>query len=111
MEFLKELLASYGATILSTIVTCLMGYITLLIKTAFTQAMNDSTKRSVIKTCVKAVEQLYSDLNGAEKFNRCVEAATSMLNDKGINITEGEMRLMIESAVHDISSAVKDDAE
>ena len=64
-----------------------------------TKYINDKTKQSVVKTCVQAIEQLYKDLHGEEKLNKVIESATDMLAEKGISITDLELRMLIESAV------------
>lgn len=93
----------YGATILytvlSTVFTALAGYIGLWAKSLYEKYINDKTKADVVKTCVAAVEQLYKDLHGEDKYNKVVESVSEMLADKGITITEIELKMLIESAV------------
>lgn len=99
MELFTQFINEYGTTILYTVLTALAGYIGLWVKSLYTKYINDKTKESVVKTCVKAVEQLYQDLHGIEKYNKVVENVSEMLSQKGIEITELEIKLLIEAAV------------
>lgn len=56
-----------------------------------------------MKTCVRAVEQIYTDLHGEEKLNKCIEAASAMLGEKNIVITDIEIRMLIEAAVNEFN--------
>lgn len=103
MEILNEFVTTYGTTILYTIVTAIAGYIGIALKNLYTKYVNDKTKQDVVTTCVKAVEQLYTDLHGQEKLDKCIESAVSMLGEKGITVTELEIRMLIESAVKEMN--------
>ena len=89
----------YGTTILYTSLTALAGYIGIWVKSLYTKYINDKTKQDVVKTCVSAVEQLYKDLHGEEKYNKVVESVSEMLMEKGITITDLELKMLIEAAV------------
>lgn len=98
MDF-NEFLSTYGTKILGTILTALAGYLGVVIKNLCQKYLNDKTKQDVAKTCVKAVEQIYKDLHGEEKFNKALECISDMLAEKGIAVSETEMKMLIESAV------------
>ena len=99
MELLKNFISENGTEILGAIITAIAGYIGGVLKNLYTKYINDKTKQSVVKTCVQAIEQLYKDLHGEEKLNKVIESATDMLAEKGISITDLELRMLIESAV------------
>lgn len=94
-----QFVSEYGNTILYTILTAIAGAFGIIIKNLYQKYINDKTKRAVAKTCVQAVEQIYSDLHGEAKYNKCVEAMSQMLAEKGIVITELEIKMLIEAAV------------
>ncbi len=98
MDF-NEFLSTYGMKILGTILTALAGYLGVVIKNLCQKYLNDKTKQDVAKTCVKAVEQIYKDLHGEEKFNKALECISDMLAEKGIAVSDIEMKMLIESAV------------
>lgn len=102
MDLLKEFISVYGSTILSVILTAIAGYLGILLKRLYQKNILDSdddTKENIVKTCVKAVEQMYKDLHGAEKLQKALEAVSEMLAAKNITITDTELRMLIESAV------------
>lgn len=105
MEFIKLFISEYGTTILYAVLTALAGYIGLFAKKLYTKYVNDKTKQAVAKTVVQAVEQIYKDLHGEEKLNKALEAASEMLAEKGITITDLEMRMLIEAALAEFNKA------
>lgn len=96
-------------TILYTLLTAFAGYIGLWIKNLYTKHINDKTKEDVVRTCVKAVEQLYKNLHGEEKYNKVVESASEMLAVKGITISELEIKMLIEATVAEFNRAFDKD--
>lgn len=109
MEFIKMFINDYGTAILYTLLTALAGYLGIWLKSLYTKYINDKTKQDVVKTCVKAVEQLYKDLHGEQKYQEVVESAVAMLNEKGITVTELELKMLIEAAVCEFNKAFEDE--
>ena len=105
MEFIKLFISEYGTTILYAVLTALAGYIGIFAKKLYTKYVNDKTKQAVAKTVVQAVEQIYKDLHGEEKLNKALEATSEMLAEKGITITDLEMRMLIEAALAEFNKA------
>lgn len=104
----NEFINTYGATILYSILTAIAGYIGIALKNLYTKYVNDKTKKDVVRTCVKAVEQIYTDLHGEDKLNKCIESVSAMLCDKGITITDIEIRMLIEAAVKELNDSFSD---
>ena len=100
---LNEFIATYGMEILFTIVTAVAGYIGIAIKTVYQKYVNDKTKEKVVHTVVKAVEQLYSGLDGSERYYEAIKNIRLMLDEKGIPITELEIEMLIEAAVKEMN--------
>lgn len=98
-----ELFATYALPIIAAAVTALAGFLGAQLKSLYQKHINDKTKESVVRTCVKAVEQLYHDLGGPEKLEKAKEGIEDMLNEKGIPITELEMNLLIEAVVSEFN--------
>ena len=105
MEFIKTFISEYGTTILYTVLTTFAGYLGIVVKQLYTKYINDKTKQSVAKTVVQAVEQIYTDLHGEEKLNKALSAASEIFAEKGIAITELEMRMLIEAALAEFNKA------
>ena len=104
---LAEFINQYGMEILSTIVLAIAGYIGLAVKKLLTKYINDKTKEKVAKNAVRFVEQVYKDLHGEDKLAEAIDAAVAMLAEKGITVTELEMRVLIESAVLEFNKALE----
>lgn len=102
-----EFINAYGLQILYTIITAIAGYIGIVLKNLATKYINDKTKKSVAKSAVQFVEQVYKDLHGEEKLTQALAAASEMLAEKGINVTELELRVLIEAAVAEFNEAFK----
>lgn len=98
-----ELFATYALPVIAAAVTALAGFLGAQLKGLYQKYINDKTKNSVVRTCVKAVEQLYHDLGGPEKLEKAKEGIEDMLNEKGIPITELEMNLLIEAVVSEFN--------
>ncbi len=105
MEFLKLFISEYGTTIVYAILTAIAGYLGIVVKQLYTKYINDKTKQAVAKTVVQAVEQIYTDLHGEEKLDQALTAASEMLAEKGITITDLELRMLIEAAVAEFNDA------
>ena len=104
---MKEFITTYGFEILSAIITTLIGYVAIALKGIFKKLANDNTKKAVAKTVVCAVEQIYKDLNGEAKLNQGIAYMTELLAEKGIKISETEMRVLIEDAVGEFNKVFK----
>ena len=99
----KEFLSQYGMELVSTVVVAIMGFIGICIKNMIKKLSDDKTKEQVCKTVVKAVDQMYSDLTGDERYEKAVESISEMLEEKGIAVTELEVKMLIESAVKEMN--------
>ena len=100
-----EFINTYGMQILYTILTAIAGWLGIVIKNLVQKYINDKTKKDVAKNAVKFVEQVYKDLHGDEKLNEALTAASAMLAEKGITITDLELRVLIEAAVAEFNGA------
>lgn len=99
-----QFISEYGTQILYLILTGIAGYIGFVIKNLYQKYVNDQTKKDVVKTVVQGIEQIYKDLHGEEKLDKALEAASGMLAEKGINITEFELKMLIEAAVGEFNN-------
>lgn len=95
LDYLKD----QAFTILSTIILAIIGYIGTQVKKIYEEYINNKTKKHIVETVVKAVEQIYKDLDGPEKLEKAKENIILMLQEKGITITEIELDMLIESVV------------
>lgn len=98
-ELYGEQITNILVGLLGTILTAIAGYVGLKIKAYLDRKEVDKTKEKVIKTVVRAVEQMYKDLHGEQKLEKALESASEILNSKGIYVTELELRMLIEDTV------------
>jgi intergrase/recombinase len=98
-NFFLEIVNTYGTQILGAIFTALAGVVGLALKKLATKWINNEIKRTVARTVVQGVEQLYRHMNGEEKLAKALEAAAEMLQAEGITVTDLELRMLIEAAV------------
>lgn len=103
IEFINE----YGLQLMYMAITAIFGWFGIVAKNLVTKYLNDKTKLDVAKTTVRYVEQVFKDLHGEEKFNKALEAASEMLAEKGITVTNLELRVLIEAAVAEFNEAFK----
>lgn len=107
INFLNE----YG--ILSMVITAVVGAVGtalgLFFKRLYTNTIGDKIKLDTVKeiarVVVKFVEQVYKDIHGEEKMEEALKAFSEMLNNKGITISELEMRVYLESALAEFNEA------
>lgn len=99
MEFILEIINTYGMEIIGTILTALAGVLAMAVKNLATKYINTKVKREIARTVVRGVEQLYKHLNGEEKLGKALEAAAEMLVAQGITVTDLELRMLLEDAV------------
>lgn len=99
-----EFINQYGTEILYAVITAIAGYIGIMLKNLCTKYINDKTKQAVAKTVVQFVEQVYQNFHGEQKLNEAVSAASEMLAEKGIIVSELEMRVLIEAAVGEFNN-------
>lgn len=107
INFLNE----YG--ILSMVITAVVGAVGtalgLFFKRLYTNTIGDKIKLDTVKeiarVVVKFVEQVYKDIHGEEKLEKALEAFAEMLNNKGITISDLEMRVYLESALAEFNEA------
>jgi hypothetical protein len=94
-----EMFSTYVLPVLAAALTALAGFLGTQLKALYRRWVDDKTKEAVVRTCVKAVEQLYHDLGGPEKLEKAREGVRQILEEKGISISQLEMDLLIESVV------------
>lgn len=100
-----EFINQYGMQILYTIVMAIAGYIGIVVKNLCSKYINDNTKRAVAESTVQFVEQVYKDLHGEDKLNAAMSAAADMLTEKGIVVSDMELRVLLEAAVAKFNDA------
>lgn len=105
MDLFLQFINEYGTTILYTVLTALFGYFGIVAKKYFDKWFNTKEKKEIAREVVKFTEQVYKTLHGQEKLAKAMEAMSEMLLEKGITITELEMKVLLEAAVAEFNKA------
>ena len=100
---MKSDIIAYVLPVIAAFITGMAGYIGAQIKKLYEKYVNTKVKQDVVRTCVKAVEQLYHDMGGPEKLKKAQAGVRQMLEEKGIPISDLELNLLIESVVSEFN--------
>ena len=84
--------------------TAVAGYIALQVKEYINSKKQDMVISNIVKTAVQAGEQMYKEYHGEDKLNLVLEGASEMLAEKGIEVSDFELRWLIESAVGEFNN-------
>ena len=103
---LQNFISEYGTMILYAVLTAIFGYLGTRVKGIYEKYINTKLKESIVEYTCKYVEQIYSALSGEEKLQKALEAACEMLAEKGITISELELRVLIEASVNSFKSGL-----
>ena len=96
---LKEFINDYGMAILSTILTAVVSFLGVKLKSYLDKREDKEFINSTVDTVVKAIQQMYADLDGEEKKEKAIENISNILEQKGIYVTELELEMLLESTV------------
>ena len=93
---------NYIMEILATIITAVASFIGIKIKEAYTKYVDTKTKKEIVKATVEYIEQIYKGIkvSNEDKLENAKEKALEWLNSKGLNISDTELEILIESAVN-----------
>ena len=94
-----EIIKTYGAEILGTVLVALAGIFGMVAKNLAVKFLDNDAKRTLAKTVVQFTEQVYKNLHGEEKLGAALAVFSQLLEEKGIRASETEMRVLLESAV------------
>lgn len=107
MEFLNEIMPSL-LSLVGTVVAVLLGYAGVEIKKLYNKYVDTQVEKDVVNTTVKYVEQIYTDIHGEDKLNEALKQASSILQEKGIQVSQDQLKTLIESAVYGMNQGIKD---
>lgn len=102
---MPEIMEQVLAILLPSLATLIAGWFAVLgakIKTVYTDKINTQTKKEVAEITANYVQQVYYALDGEQKLQKAMEQASLILTEKGIPVSDIELRTLIESAVYGI---------
>ena len=96
---MKEMFMDLLPIVIAAVGTFIIG----IIKAKYTEYVNTDTKKELAMLTVRYVEQVFKALHGDEKLNKAKSAFVDMLNEKGIEVSEAEINMLLEAAVHQMN--------
>ena len=99
---MKDIIMQIIPIVLATVGTFLIG----LIKAKYSQYVNTDTKKEIAMITVRYVEQVFTALHGKDKLEKAKSTFVDMLNEKGIEVSEAEINMLLEAAVHKMNEGV-----
>ena len=111
MEAVINFLNEYGilSMVITAAVTGLGTALGLFVKKLYKKTIGNKIEVETIKEIaglvVKYTEQVWTNIHGNEKLDKALEAFSEMLNQKGITISDLEMRVYLESALAGFNNA------
>ena len=98
----QEIVSTYLIPALMAILTGVATWIGTKIKNIIEEKAKNEKVKDVIYNVVKYVEQTSKDLTSSDKFEKAVKESSSWLETKGINLSEYELKIMIEATVNEL---------
>lgn len=109
MEWLKEILGELVFACLGVVITAVATWLGTLAGKLWKEKAQSEEVQSIAKTCVRAVEQMYRDLDGEEKLGIAMEMCKDFAAGKGIKLSADEIRIFLESALAGLKGAFRDE--
>lgn len=104
----KTLVTDMAVKIVTMIFTIVFGYVGLAVKSLYKKYVNTDSKKKIAQDVVEFVEQVYTDIHGADKLHKAMERMAALLADKGIQVTTTEMETALEAAVFEMNNKIKE---
>ena len=100
---MNEIITTYGMEIVKAIVIMIFGYVGIVLKNLAAKYITTDTAKKVVKPTVAYVEQVYKDVHGDDKLAVALKTAAEILANKGIVVTDTELRALVEAAVKELN--------
>lgn len=107
MSMIQELINQLAGNIIQTFLVIVVTYLGIAGKRLYQKYINTEMKKIIVKDCVKAVEQIYTDIHGDAKKVQCENYIVQLLYENGITISQNELDVMIEAAVQELNKTFK----
>lgn len=110
METLNNIINGVLIPLLSTVLLGVAGWLGVKLKKQLDEKEKSKTTLQVVAICVQAVEQIYKELHGPDKLQKCIEMVTDMLDARGIEVSATDIRILIESVLAEFNNAFEKDS-
>ena len=100
-----EIVNTYGMELLKAILMLVAGSLGLIVCKLANYFLNTEVKRTVARTGVLFVEQVFKDLHGEEKMDKFLEYAADRLKRSGVKFDAEEMKSLAEAFLAQFNNA------
>lgn len=103
MQAITDAISDQLISLIGLVFTAIAGYASVQLKKYLDRRgvlQELEVYEKAANTAVKAIQQLYQDLDGPEKFAKAKERLATDLKNKGIPVEEKDLQFWIESAVY-----------
>lgn len=90
---------------IASIVAAVLGVLATKIKKAYQEKCDNETVKAIVDSAVRYVQQVYYSAEGQEKLAKATEKASTVLNEKGIKVSDTQLNMLIESAVYGVKQS------
>lgn len=103
IDFTKE----YGLNIVHSIAMGVLSYIAFDIKKIYKKYIIDKTKKEVVKMVCRYINEVYSNVTSEEKLNIALSSTKEILKDKGITISDLELKVLLHNSIYIIKNELE----
>ncbi len=96
MKYFMDFLNQYGASFIHSIAVLFLSFMSFEIKKIYKKYIYDKTKKDVVKMVCHMINRLYPNINEEDKLNKVISNSKQILSEKGIDISDLELRMYIE---------------
>lgn len=107
MELIQEQLINLFMTALIAAVGFITTFATKWLKQKGILAKLEA-KKNIVGIVIHAIEQVYKEADGEQKFNVAKSQIVKMLNKKKIKVSDEELDMLIEACVKEMKNSVKE---
>lgn len=99
-----ELIDNSIIEIILTIITGIISFVGIKLKTLYEEKMKDETVKKIVSDTVKYIEQITKDISitSENKKQKAKDKILEWLDEKGINVSDTQLDILIESAVNSL---------
>ena len=104
-NIILEIINTYGLELLKAIFLVIAGTLGLILCKLANRYLNTETKRTLARTGVLFVEQVFKNLHGEEKMDKYLEYVAARLKQYGIKFDADEMKALAEAFLAEFNNA------
>lgn len=92
-----------------TVLTIVAAYLGIKAKQFLEEKTSADQAKKIIETTCQYINQVYDNLDGPAKYDKAREDILKQLDEKGIKLTDLQLKVLIESTVNSFKSGLTSD--